>query len=176
MRKVKYTVDRKSLETIHLSFILLVLEYADVIWYKCTQPEKYELEEIQLEAAWIGSGTTKLISTQNLFDETARDSLETRQTKQNLSEIQIQLTVLKIILIKAGYFFLSTSIQVTETCRYCIHGFVLAVTSSFFFQIRHWLVLLHCRSEEVENAENFFFRCYLRGTQRPELLNCFAAL
>ena len=37
-------------------FIRLLLEYADVIWDNCTQPNKNELEGIQLEAARISTG------------------------------------------------------------------------------------------------------------------------
>lgn len=32
MRKLKFTLDRKSLETIYFSFIRPLLEYADVVW------------------------------------------------------------------------------------------------------------------------------------------------
>ena len=40
MRKPKYEIDRKSLEIIYTSFILAILEYADVIWDKCSLQEK----------------------------------------------------------------------------------------------------------------------------------------
>ena len=53
MRKFKYTLDRKSLETIYITFIRPILEYADIIWDNCTQQEKNYLEKIQLEAARI---------------------------------------------------------------------------------------------------------------------------
>ena len=59
MRKFKYTLDRKSLETIYIAFIRPILEYADVVWDNCTQQEKHDLEKIQLEAARIATGTTK---------------------------------------------------------------------------------------------------------------------
>ena len=36
MRKFKYTLDRKSLETIYIAFIRPILEYADVVWDNCT--------------------------------------------------------------------------------------------------------------------------------------------
>ena len=38
------------------------MEYADVVWDNCTKYEADELEKIQLEAARIVTGTTKLIS------------------------------------------------------------------------------------------------------------------
>ena len=44
MRKLKYEFDRKSLETIYLTFIRPILEYADIVWDNCTQHEKRELD------------------------------------------------------------------------------------------------------------------------------------
>ena len=40
MRRWKLFLDRKSLETIYLTFIRPVLEYADVVWVNCTNYEK----------------------------------------------------------------------------------------------------------------------------------------
>ena len=44
MRKLKYKLDRKSLETIYTAFIRPLLEYGSVTWDNCTQYEKHELE------------------------------------------------------------------------------------------------------------------------------------
>ena len=62
MRKLKFILDRKSLETIYVSFIRPLLEYADVVWDNCTTYEEKELENIQTEAARIITGSTKLVS------------------------------------------------------------------------------------------------------------------
>ena len=40
MRKLKFQLDRKSLETIYLAFVRPLLEYADVTWDICSQYEK----------------------------------------------------------------------------------------------------------------------------------------
>ena len=69
MRKLKYKLDTKSLETIYIAFIRPLLEYANVIWDNCTQYEKDDLEKIQIEAARIATGTTKLVSHSNLYKE-----------------------------------------------------------------------------------------------------------
>ena len=82
MQKFKYTLDRKSLETIYITFIRPILEYADIIWDNCTQQEKNDLEKIQLEAARIATGATKLVSIENLYDETGWEKLETRRKKK----------------------------------------------------------------------------------------------
>ena len=78
MRKLKFKLDRKSLEIIYKAFIRPILEYGEVIWDNCAQYEKNEIEKIQLEAARIATGTTKLISINTLYKETGWDTLEKR--------------------------------------------------------------------------------------------------
>ena len=57
MRKLKFKLDRKSLEIIYTTFIRLILEYGNTIWGNCANYEKEELEKIQHEAARIATGT-----------------------------------------------------------------------------------------------------------------------
>ena len=40
MRKLKFKLERKSLETLYIAFIRALLEYGDSIWDNCTQAEK----------------------------------------------------------------------------------------------------------------------------------------
>ena len=75
IRRLKYKLDRKSLESIYISFIRPLLEYGDTIWDNCTQYEKYELDKIQNEAARIAKGATKLVSLTNLYKELGWESL-----------------------------------------------------------------------------------------------------
>ena len=84
MRRLKYDLDRKSLETNYKSFIRPLLEFSDVIWDNCTQQNKNELELIQLEAARISTGTTKLVSVANLYIETGWETLDARRNKHKL--------------------------------------------------------------------------------------------
>ena len=49
MRKLKFVLDRKSLQAIYFSFITPLLEYADVMWDNCTQ---YEVDEIKNNPDW----------------------------------------------------------------------------------------------------------------------------
>ena len=51
MRKLKFKLDRKSLEIIYTAFIRPLLEYGDVIWDNCAEYEKADLDKIQNEAA-----------------------------------------------------------------------------------------------------------------------------
>ena len=85
MRKLKYELDRQSLETIYLTFIRPVLEYANVAWDNCTHYEKVELEKIQNEAARIVTGTTKLVSIHALYEEIGWDTLDSRRRKHKLT-------------------------------------------------------------------------------------------
>ena len=85
MRKLKFSLDRKSLETIYIAFIRPLLEYADVIWDNCTQYEKNELEKIQIETARIATGATKLVSINNLYKEICWDTLQKRRVDHKLT-------------------------------------------------------------------------------------------
>ena len=85
MRKFKFELDRKSLEIIYTSFIRPLLEYGSGIWDNCTVLEKQNIEKIQLEAARIVTGTTKLVSFQSLYDETGWETFEVRRKKQKLT-------------------------------------------------------------------------------------------
>ena len=75
MRKLKFQLDRKSLEIIYTSFIRPLLEYSNVVWDNCTQYESNDLEKIENEAARIVTGATKLTSLQYLYIETGWESL-----------------------------------------------------------------------------------------------------
>ena len=85
MRKLKFKLDRKSLETIYLSFIRPLLEYGDVIWDNCTQYEKNELDKVQNEAARITTGTTKLVSLDNLYKEVGWQTLHRRRQDHKIT-------------------------------------------------------------------------------------------
>ena len=84
LRKLKYQLDRSTLQTIYFSFIRPILEYADIVWDSCTQYEKNELEKIQVEAAMIVTGATRSCSNKKILEEAGWDSLETRRYKHRL--------------------------------------------------------------------------------------------
>ena len=85
MRKLKFAIDRKSLEIIYTSFIRPILEYADVVWNNCTKYELEQLDKIQNECARISSGSTKLVSLDDLYKEISWESLSDRRYKHRLS-------------------------------------------------------------------------------------------
>ena len=84
MRRLKFTLDRNSLETIYISFIRPILEYSDVLFDNCTIQEARDLESVQHEAARIVTGTTKLVSIDKLTAEVRWESLENRRRKHKL--------------------------------------------------------------------------------------------
>ena len=81
MRKLKFKLDRQSFQIIYFTFIRLILEYADVVWNNCTQYEVNDIEKIQIEAARIVIGATKLVSINSLTNETGLESLLNRRKK-----------------------------------------------------------------------------------------------
>ena len=85
MRKLKFTLDRSSLEKIYLTFIRPLLEYGDILFDNCTQNEKSSIEKIQHEAARIVTGATKLVSIEKLNKEVGWESLETRRRNHKLT-------------------------------------------------------------------------------------------
>ena len=85
MRKLKFKLDRKSLETIYTAFIRPLIEYGDIIWDNCSQYEKDELQKIQNEAARIATGATRLVSLSTLSKEIGWESLEKRRTNHKLT-------------------------------------------------------------------------------------------
>ena len=85
LRKLKYKLDRKSLETIYIVIIRPLLEYADVIWDNCTQYEKDDLGKKKIEAARIATGPTKLVSLNKLYKEICWNKLQKRRDDHKLN-------------------------------------------------------------------------------------------
>ena len=69
MRKLKFQLDRNSLQAIYMPFIKPLLEYADVVivWDNCEQYEINELEKIQNKIARIVTGASKQVSIEHLL-------------------------------------------------------------------------------------------------------------
>ena len=84
MRRLKFSLDRRALEIVYVSFVRPILEYADVLYDNCCQYEKDELDKIQNEAARIVSGCTKLVSLADLYREIGWETLGQRRRKHKL--------------------------------------------------------------------------------------------
>ena len=79
MRKLKYQIDRKSLETIYFSFMRPTLEYACHIWDNCSGKDADLLENDQLDVARIVCGARKGTSHNAIPEELGWESLKSRR-------------------------------------------------------------------------------------------------
>ena len=84
IRKLKFKVDRKSLEHMYFGYVRPILEYADVIWDNCPNYMKEKLEYINYETARIITGATKLTSIRILLQECGWETLEERRNKHKI--------------------------------------------------------------------------------------------
>ena len=84
MRKIKYSVNKKTLSQLYTSFLRPILEYSSVVWDGCTQSEQDSLEKIQHEAARIVTGLTRSVSLSNLYKEINWLSLADRRKYHKL--------------------------------------------------------------------------------------------
>ena len=84
MKKIKFSVKRKTLNQIYVSFLRPILEYASSVWDGCTNYEKETLEKIQHEAARIVTGLTRSVAISKLYDEVGWPSLENRRKYHKL--------------------------------------------------------------------------------------------
>ena len=100
MRRLKYKLDRKSLESIYISFIRPLLEHGDTVWDNCTQ---YELDKLQNETARIATGATKRVSLTNLYKEIGWESLSKRRSNHKLNLLYKMINSLTPIYLSSLY-------------------------------------------------------------------------
>ncbi len=85
LRGLKFTLNRISLEKAYFSFIRPLIEYSDSMWDNCTLELKNELESIQIEAARIVTGATKLCSIEKIIYRKLKwECLDKRRKKHKL--------------------------------------------------------------------------------------------
>ena len=84
LRKLKMKIFRRCLNQMFLSFVKPILEYADVMWYSCTNDNANRIEKIQLEAARIITGLTRSTHLDSLYNETGWISLSQRRKERKL--------------------------------------------------------------------------------------------
>ena len=64
-------------------FIRPILEYADVVWDNKTLFLINKLENVQIEAARIVTGRSRLVSINSLYKETGWETLQARRENHN---------------------------------------------------------------------------------------------
>ena len=70
-RMLKFTIDRKWLQTIYFAYIRSLLEYADILclWNNCTQQECSDIGKIQPDVGYRFTNSTKLVGINKLYKE-----------------------------------------------------------------------------------------------------------
>jgi len=84
LKSYKYRLNRKSLETLYKSYILPHFDYADIIYDNCTDALAEMLEQLQLEALRIISGSVRGTSHNKLYSETGFCTLKERRKRHKL--------------------------------------------------------------------------------------------
>ncbi|OWF50811.1 RNA-directed DNA polymerase from transposon BS [Mizuhopecten yessoensis] len=84
LRKFKFSLDRYSLQTMYYTLIRPILDYGDILWDCLTKAQSELLENLQLEAARIVTGGTRLTSRIKLYTETGWLPLEERRKQHKL--------------------------------------------------------------------------------------------
>ncbi|PJE78229.1 hypothetical protein CI610_02839 [invertebrate metagenome] len=79
LRRFKFTLGRTSLQTLYFTLIRPIFEYGNIVWDNLTKTQSDMLENLQLEAARIVTGGTKLTSRVKLYLETGWLPLEQRR-------------------------------------------------------------------------------------------------
>ena len=85
MRGLKYKLDRKSLQTIYMSFVRPSLEYGDCLFDGTFDGDLDKLEGVQVEAMRIVTGATARSSTEALYMDTKWPTLEERRKEHSLT-------------------------------------------------------------------------------------------
>ena len=84
LRTLKFHLNRSCLERLYVTFIRPLLEYSDVLWDNCTAEQSNDIESIQIEAARIVTGATKLCSIAKLYNDVKWETLSNRRRKHKL--------------------------------------------------------------------------------------------
>lgn len=85
LRKLKYQLNRNTLEKLYLVYIRPILEYAPEVWDNCGVCLSSKLERLQLEAARIVTGLPIFTNSEKLYGETGWEKLEVRRNRRKLN-------------------------------------------------------------------------------------------
>ena len=85
MKQVKYELDRKSLETIYMSFIRPSMEYGDVLYAGTYDSDLCKLDRLQVDAMRVVTGATEKSNIGLLYDDLGWSTLESRRNQHCLA-------------------------------------------------------------------------------------------
>ena len=165
--KLKYSLDRKTLETMYTSFIRPKLEYSSIVWSDCFDKERIKLENCQLRVARIVTGAMKGASHANIYAETSWPKLEERR---NISKFMFlhYLTELLPNTVNLNSSYLG------ERKIYIIHAQLRIEYSNLNDHLYKLHVInspncTHCN--EKETTLHYFFPCPLYHKERCKMLS-----
>ena len=173
-----------------------------VIWDNCSDYEKQELEKIQIEAARIATGASKLISNRNLYNEIGWETLEKRRKNHklilfyklynNLTPDYLSSLVPSSVNEVSHYNLRNANDVQTINARTALYfnSFLPSVirernnipdTDKYVDSVDSFERQCSCRSGDAENAEHFFLSCNFYRDHRIELFRivtqyCIASL
>ena len=84
LRKLKYQLNRNTLEKLYLVYIRPILEYAPEVWDNCGACLSLKLERLQLEAARIVTGLPIFTRSEIVYGETGWEPLDIRRKRRKL--------------------------------------------------------------------------------------------
>ena len=87
LKKFKYRVSRKTLQTCYFSFVRSLLEYGDILLDSCSQKLEQELEAVQINAAQIVTGAKRNSSHEELYKELGWQPLQRRRHIHKLTKM-----------------------------------------------------------------------------------------
>ena len=156
MRELKFVLDSKSLQTIYFSFIRPLLEYADVVWDNCTKYEADQLEKIEIEAALIVTGATRLVPVNLLYCETEWDILACRET--NIKSLCFIKCTRVYLLLTYLHSCQPTLVQMPLTTYVTLKIFkqynaTLSFIIILFFQVPYELGMASQRIQEISTVQ-----------------------
>ena len=84
LKSLKFSLDRKSLETIYVSFVRPSLEYANTLWAGAYEKDLKELDSLEVEAKRSVTGATSGLIIANLYRDTGWVPLHDRRDIHSL--------------------------------------------------------------------------------------------
>ena len=85
LKGLKFKLKRSTLNTMYLTLVRPLMEYADFIWDSCSNESTNALESVQYEAARLVTGAIKGTNRQSLLDELCWDSLKSKRHIHKIS-------------------------------------------------------------------------------------------
>ena len=84
LKRLKYILDRKTLDILYKSFIRPLLEYGGIVWDGCGEQNKLKLENVQYEAGRVVYGAIKGTVRDHVYGEWGWELLSSRRYRRRM--------------------------------------------------------------------------------------------